>query len=604
MIKKIVLVLGLLFMLVPISGAFAAITSGYSSPVINNYAATANIQSTIDSNLSTYSNLQGNGYVEFNIPPAQTLNFWTGNSASGSGNALYKYSFYDSSNKLISTSGDVITIKNVNKTTVTIPEGSTKFRIESKSSIDSFTYYNFWLYEIEVSAPIIKHDEISNLNVESSGLKNQITWGIPSNNSGFIGSKIYRNGELIKTINGQTTQYSDENVQYSTTYNYKVTATYSDGFETQGISKDFTTVPEPVPAGDVTNVKASTTFEKVNISWVLPTDETFKHVNIYREKLEEDQTSMLDKLIFGTKVYAAEKTKIFETNGTYFNDLTVEPSTTYEYKLTTYSIDNLESEGVIVQATTEKEPPPKITKGGIQQQENGDYKYTWEEPTEGTVKIIVGDKEYTANASDKEIVIPKEDMKYNGMGDPDIQAIPVSKYGKEGIVEKAPSLTLSEIKIPFQTNDLISSGTQLLWLVGPFVLLALSFLLVPKLRKLIVRAFKGKGDRADISERRTKSEKVNSAENGSSSSERIRKNRETHSNSKGLSADIRQKKPKEPREVKIRERQIKEPKAAREHPVRERLVKEPKLRREPRQEREPRVFTRSSRIPREVRKGR
>jgi hypothetical protein len=59
------------------------------------------------------------------------------------------------------------------------------------------------------------------------------------------------------------------------------------------------------------------------------------------------------------------------------------------------------------------------------------------------------------------------------------------------------------MNLPFSAKDLVESGNGLLWLVGPFILLALAFLLVPKFRELIFAAFRGKGKLIDTGERKS-----------------------------------------------------------------------------------------------------
>src|SRR5690606_30948654 len=99
-------------------------------------------------------------------------------------------------------------------------------------------------------------------------------------------------------------------------------------------------------------------------------------------------------------------TKIFETNGTYFNDLTVEPKTTYDYRLTTTD-GYTETSGVDITTTTPAAPVPEMGGVVVEPQPNGDYLYKWETPAAGQVKIIVGGEEYTTvPAEDKQLLIP------------------------------------------------------------------------------------------------------------------------------------------------------------------------------------------------------
>lgn len=51
-------------------------------------------------------------------------------------------------------------------------------------------------------------------------------------------------------------------------------------------------------------------------------------------------------------------------------------------------------------------------------------------------------------------------------------------------------LDFTGITLPFTAGDTLSGGASLLTVVGPFVLLGLAFLVVPKIIKIIVGAFK------------------------------------------------------------------------------------------------------------------
>lgn len=232
---------------------------------------------------------------------------------------------------------------------------------------------------------------------------------------------------------------------------------------------------EKEPLKDVLNLETKVSSNRVDLSWELPNFDEFKHVNIYRDEVNEIKT-----LEPAPASYKAS-TKIFETNGTYFNDLTVKPKTTYEYTLTTTD-GKEESEGVTVQATTPKAPLDEV--GGVEseKQENGDYLFKWTSPTKGDVQIYVGGKKYKkVPANDGKILIPKGDLKFNAFGDPDVTLQAIDEDGEEGaIISPGGSLD-----VPFTPSDIIKSGNGLFALIAPFVLLGLSFLLVPRIIKLI-----------------------------------------------------------------------------------------------------------------------
>jgi hypothetical protein len=404
-----------------------------------------------------------------------------------------------------------------------------------------------------------------------------LSWTNPPETD-FAKVKIYADGVYQKSV----TAAEDSNALFDhldpeTLYTFKVTSVDNDGNESVGASINVKTLPLP----EVKNVKSLVSdakYDRVKLSWELPFSEYFHHVNIFRKVKKEE--SFFKKLFnFGfIKASAADTTDgftpMFETNGTYWTDLTVSPETKYEYKLTSENTDGRKSEGVTVEATTPQEPKPEIKGATFKGSPNEDYIVSWQEPTTGTVKVLVGGNEYkTVPAQQGSFTIPKGDMKYTYLGDADVAIQPISKWGLEGDQTKAPR---DNLKLPFSVTDLIESSNALFWLIGPFILLALSFLLVPKLRKLIVSAFLTKKQKEDRNRRFQAEEKE------------LREKREKESREKNeLIPTV-----KESRETRdSKEKSIKDPRLARS-----------KLEKSPRSEREPKRLRVSRERTREPRK--
>lgn len=580
---KILTVLTLMtiaFIAIPSIKTYAAYNAAFVGGILdnpNNFTYSSNISGAVgrawdnDDDVGNYVAFQNKTLtIEFNKPWVLTKYNY---NLFANGRTI-TIRFYDDLGNLIFTRYNYETYR-----------GYKNFPFDDKTPIKKVTIQSptdtaLSIYEMEFfgseTNPYIEHFEIEGINVEVDRYSAEISWENPSHNAYFKEATLYRNGEKIQSFTKESgvTTYKDTGLEEETSYEYKVTATYIDDEETEGLKKTVKTLGPPKPAGDVINLKATAEQERVNLSWILPKDQQFKHVNIYRETLTEETTSAFKEFFVGTKVYADDYKKIFETNGTYFNDLTVSPNTEYEYKLTTMSTDGLESEGVYVKAKT---LPVSIVGGKLEEDENGNYIYKWSEPTKGQVKVVIAGKDYkTVPAEQKQIVIPKSDMKYNNMGDPDIKIIPISDRGEEGTATKPPSQVIGSMKLPFESRDLIMTGSALLWLIAPFVLLGLSFLLVPKLRKLIVNPANGKKkDDIPETERRTKTDD-NEIEN------------------KLSDRPIR-----EPRESKVRERQLMIAENRRE-----RTLKEHRFNRVNREPREPRHFSNRVRVPREGREGR
>jgi hypothetical protein len=355
----------------------------------------------------------------------------------------------------------------------------------------------------DVTAP----SNVTNLTATPTFKSVSLSWTNPPETD-FARVKIYEDGvyqQSVTAAEGNTAFF--DNLTPETDYSFKVTSVDTTGNESSGSVIDVTTLPSP-EIKKIKNLEATPKFDRVKLSWELPDSEYFHHVNIYR-KVVEDKSFFQSLFSMGVMEVSAAITEdgykpMFETNGTYWTDLTVDPETKYEYKLTSENVDGRESEeGVVVQVSTLEEPKPVLKDAQFQHATNGDYVIGWSEPTTGNVKIKVGGKDYkTVPANLKTYTIPKTDLAYTTIGDPDVTIQPVTARGTEG-----DSISNPKSNLPFSVKDLIESGNGLLWLISPFILLALAFLLVPKLRNLIVAAFRGNKDTTESNRRRFQAEK-------------------------------------------------------------------------------------------------
>lgn len=399
----------------------------------------------------------------------------------------------------------------------------------------------------------IRHDNVSNLTGSTGYTTVNLSWTNPSDTSNITYYKVYRDGVLMGTVSPNNSSFSESGLSEGTNYNYRVSVLYSDTFETTGITTTLTTGVSPKPPADVTSVIVKPDWNKVDLSWKNPSSTNFNKVNIYRNGtkigtttesvftdpdvvpntsytyvlkaasgtgLESNGVTVTTKTlqepppddVKGVKALPDwnrvkltwtnptsinfNKVNIYRsgikvgesTDGT-FTDSDVKPETNYSYVLKSVSVSGLESNGVTVNTVTLQEPPPVLTNTKFQRQYNGDLKISWEKPTAGKVQILTGGKLYaTTSAADQQYVIPSKDVKRDVYGDPDVKIIPISDSGLIGNPVEYPKTTP---KVPFTVGDLVVSGNNILWYIGPLLLLALSFLLVPKLRNIVFAAFKG-----------------------------------------------------------------------------------------------------------------
>lgn len=475
--RKVLLVLLALFLLVPFSGAFANdYTNGYVDQHPENIKSL--ISTVFDNNIGTGYRLEygrSATLITFNEPVDVIGVYLNSENHSKLTFTLYGGTTY------------VLNSLNAQGYITVDVKGVTSIRASNSDTSGHYIYeFEVFGIESETEPPGL----ISNVNVDTTTTTATIRYILPQD-SDFSHLNLYdESGTFISQVTSST--YTFESLEPNTTYTYKITSLDESGNESEPYTVTFTT-QEPA---EVEEIEAVATDKSVELTWVNPERDDFQKVRIYRKTQSEEQTAF-ETLIYGSVAYAStEYVPLFETNGTQFKDLTVEPETTYEYKLTTTDVSGYESEGVTTTVTTAEEVPPEMGGTDVKQDANGDYLFTWTSPTEGNVKVIVGGEEYSiVPASAGQLLIPKEDMKYSSFGDPDVQAVPISPTGLEGEKENVSGNPLSELEIPFNVNELLQTGMGLLLFLAPIVLLALCFVLLPKLKRAIWEAFKQKRER-------------------------------------------------------------------------------------------------------------
>lgn len=430
-----------------------------------------------DNNLSTYyGHTYHNGDLILKFKYPVDLKGYYLNSSIGYPNFYIKY-FDDDNNiieKLLPT-GRVQGYYSINFNNVI------EIRLVKTQQQGGTTIYEidfFGEYIIDNTPP----GDVQNLKAYTSNGAVELSYKFPSDDD-FVYVNIYQDGVLIAE-GVREEKYRVTGLKNDVQYEFKVTTVDTSGNESEGK----TILATPNAEIEVKNVKVVASYNRVNLSWELPKTDNFSHVNIYRKTIHEPKLSFIMQSV----AYADNNYEpLFETNGTYFNDLTVLPESTYDYKLTT-TIENIESEGINVRVKTKSEPLPEM--GGVDyfENENGDYVYKWTSPTKGQVKILVGGVEYaTVPASNKQIVIPKADMKYTLLGNPDVRLIAISESGKEGKPIN-PNIPFSGVNLPLRLDDLLTTSMGILWILGPFILLVLAIDYSKKIIQLIRKSAENK----------------------------------------------------------------------------------------------------------------
>jgi hypothetical protein len=248
------------------------------------------ITNVTDNNVSTGTTIQVNSgsnndtlWGSFTSPV--TINSYKFVSTIPNGIDDYLLKFYDSDGILLKS----MSMSNSNGSLISftaVPNVS-KVAIFNVSTASDYT-----ISEFDVFGPsAVTHTEINNFVATANNNSVSLTYDIPSSNADFTGSKIYRDGVLISSQNSGATSFQDNGLTYSTSYSYKVTATYSDGFETSGAVSTLSTGAVPVdpatiPPSNVTSLMVSDlTGTGAKLNWSNSTDTDLASVNIYLDGL-------------------------------------------------------------------------------------------------------------------------------------------------------------------------------------------------------------------------------------------------------------------------------------------------------------------------------
>ncbi|MBK5482943.1 fibronectin type III domain-containing protein [Peribacillus sp. TH16] len=136
-----------------------------------------------------------------------------------------------------------------------------------------------------------KHDEIKNPLSTVTDKSFSLTWDTPISNDGFVQTNVYKNGTKIANLSKEIDVYKDDDVLPNTSYTYKLTAVYDDGFETNGVSVTDITLdapPDPslIPPSNVTDLTVSNiTDVSLDLDWLNPDDDDLDKIKIYKNNV-------------------------------------------------------------------------------------------------------------------------------------------------------------------------------------------------------------------------------------------------------------------------------------------------------------------------------
>jgi len=235
-------------------------------------------------------------------------------------------SFYDSNKTLLSS----ITPTNTGERVKISPVSNVTY-VEWKNTSGTTAYFTTLHVMGDKTAP----GNVNGIQQSATNAEVNLQWNNPSD-SDFAGTKIYRNNELIATLDKTKNSFKDTSIQPGTTYEYKITTFDNDQNESSGVTVSITTLtPDWDYVSDVTNVTTSIFDDRVKITWTNPPEQEFVEVRIFKNGV----------------LHA-----VATTPATQFTDYDLSSNTTYSYLLRSRSSTGYMSPGVTVTATTTGSP--------------------------------------------------------------------------------------------------------------------------------------------------------------------------------------------------------------------------------------------------------
>lgn len=319
--------------------------------------------------------------------------------------------------------------------------------------------------------------QITNLKYEPSMNSIFFNWENPVDAS-FNGVKIYKDNELVATVDKTLKSYTVSNLEAEKSYKFKVVSLYDDK-EVVIDEKDIKTLLDPskIPPSNVTNLKVSDIkSESVKLSWINPSDKDLKGLRIFNGDKLISETGIVDNFLV--------------------KDL--KPNTSYEFKVVAIDNDgNLSGTSTVRFTTLEytDTEPPESPKGLAVKQGSEALFLTWKNNTEKDLagyNVYLDGKKVNSSLVDNPFFTLrslKNDADYK------VQVSAVDKSGNEStlssvVVGKPVSSGLPIIGTDYSLNDVtlgISEFFGSFWLIIAFaVSIPLSFYIAARVKLLFL----------------------------------------------------------------------------------------------------------------------
>ena len=478
---KVLMVLALVFMILPISSAFA-----YEGGFLQGNTTYPELT---DNNLDTYISIGWSTTRTVDIGSDQTIEriYLKSNRAGGyykvrlknaSGTVIASYNFATST----ATTNGTTTVNNNGYTSLVTPVNNVRYA-EIYTTGDAPSGNLMYEFDVYGAKPPINHMEIGNVAYSNNDNDITLTWSAPSTNEDFTNSIVYRDGVEVARLDKTGNVFVDNDLDYNTTYTYKVSALYTDDFETDGITQVVAIGAEPIdetkipPSNPTALTVTDIASDSAKLKWTNSSDNDLQSVNIYNED--------------GTLL-----TNIPITSSYTINDLS--PLTNYSFSIALVDRDGNESGKVPVTFKTlegrDTTPPQPIENVKVTEGNSALY-ISWDKSPDSDV---VGYDVYINGVKHNDKPIQNTFYTATGLENGvtyDVQVVAIDKAGNSSEVQAPVVQAPSEDAIPifkteYSLEDVangVSAWFSEYWLILAFAIsIPLSFYIASRVKLMFL----------------------------------------------------------------------------------------------------------------------
>jgi Fibronectin type III domain len=443
------------------------------------HTKTMNIGLTV-SDISSTSNLATDGndstYVSLEYSTGKRYLWYEFSAPKRIDKVYIKYSgifnlkFYDSAGNEISNLGTA-SLPSGQVSSINPVDNVKKVAVYENSGVSNIYEFDVYDSTIDLTPPA----NVASLVATGKGMDFiEVQWQPPTD-SDLHEFGVYLDGNFVTRVSKSVNTYRFDSLQYDTPYVVKITSIDSSGNESNGTVLNVRTDHlDSVPPGEISNINTSITDSRVDFSFTLPTDPDFSHIDIYRD---------------GLLLVSNHTSSVFQ-------DTSLVPATTYQYKFVTVDNFGNRSQGLVYSVTTMADTTPPATPTNVNARHGNASAYVSWDPVKD--KDLAGYNIYLNGQKVNSSLILSSNYTFTGLNNGTTYTVKVSAVDTSGndsplssAVVFTPSVTgLPIFVLGFDLSDVADSVEEWfsnVWLVVAFsIAVTLAFMISHRIKHLFV----------------------------------------------------------------------------------------------------------------------